>query len=372
MVSALALAGYQVVGFFLAYVITSFVFSKKKRASGAKCLGVDHDFGAFTTCDEVAKMLDTGNCSIKGKTVMITGANVGLGLETSRCLAVMGAKVILLSRSKSNGDAAIERIVEKHPETKNNVSTMCVDLASFASIRAFASSFIASKQPLHILINNAGQMAPPRTLTEDGFEMQIGVNHLAHFLLTGLLMETLEAAGTDECPSRVINLSSFGNWIAAPKHGISLDDLSAEDSYDLWARYGESKLANILFTRELQRRIDDAEFKRNVLCVSVHPGQIFETGLQRHMASKEKIGFVVKAYERGWLLGYLRDVLFFKKSIPQGAATVVYCALQQPAFLEKGKHYFDCKVSDMVHESATLALQEELWSKSEQVSKKKK
>jgi retinol dehydrogenase 12 len=200
-------------------------------------------FGGQTTDQEVAAVYGS---YARGKTIIVTGANCGLGLETSRCLAAHGATVILMSRSTANGEKAVAEIKAEYPDA--DVSTMALDLGSLASVRSAAKAYLDSGRPLHILINNAGVMvsaarlctrdpllstwmvglqACPRALTADGFESQIGVNHLGHFLFTTLLLPALAKSGTAEQPARVINLSSMGNWLFAPPQGIDLDDLDA-------------------------------------------------------------------------------------------------------------------------------------------------
>jgi NAD(P)-dependent dehydrogenase (short-subunit alcohol dehydrogenase family) len=195
-----------------------------------------------------------------GRTAVVTGANSGLGLIAATELARAGADVVLACRNTEKGAAAIEAIREEAPEA--TVSLEALDLSSLDSIREFAGRFGAEREGLDLLINNAGVMAPPRGETADGFELQIGTNHLGHFALTGLLLEMLE--GRED--ARVVTVSS-----TAHKFGrIDFDDLQSEGRYSRWRAYGQSKLANILFALELDRRLRAAG--STVSSLAAHPG----------------------------------------------------------------------------------------------------
>jgi NAD(P)-dependent dehydrogenase (short-subunit alcohol dehydrogenase family) len=193
-----------------------------------------------------------------GKTALITGANSGIGYRAALELARHGARVLLGVRSRTKGDAALARLLQEAPGASADVVEL--DMASLASIRRFAQDFI---QPLDLLINNAGVMAlPSRQLTSDGFERQFGTNHLGHFALTGLLLPNLLQAAAP----RVVTVSSL-----AHRNGkIAFDDLQSEKHYVPWTAYNESKLANLLFARELDRRARAAGSR--LISVPVHPG----------------------------------------------------------------------------------------------------
>jgi NAD(P)-dependent dehydrogenase (short-subunit alcohol dehydrogenase family) len=203
--------------------------------------------------------------SQRGKLAVITGATGGLGYETALALASAGAEVLVTGRNAEKGRVAVERIVErtKAAAPKANVRFEMLDLASLHSVRAFAAKMVANGRPLDLLINNAGVMdLPGRRLTEDGFEMQFGTNHLSHFALTGLLLPVLRTA---EAP-RVVNVSSL-----AHRGGrIDFDNLQAERKYRSWPAYQQSKLANLLFTFELQRRSDAGGW--GLMSNAAHPG----------------------------------------------------------------------------------------------------
>jgi NAD(P)-dependent dehydrogenase (short-subunit alcohol dehydrogenase family) len=196
-----------------------------------------------------------------GKLAVVTGATGGLGYETALALAMAGAEVLVTGRNAEKGRVAVERIKRLVPSAKARFEIL--DLAHLASVREFAAKMIARGQPLDLLINNAGVMdLPARRLTEDGFEMQFGTNHLSHFALTGLLLPLL---GRAEAP-RVVNVSSL-----AHRGGkIDFDNLQAERKYKSWPAYQQSKLANLLFTFELQRRSD--AYGWGVMSNAAHPG----------------------------------------------------------------------------------------------------
>jgi NAD(P)-dependent dehydrogenase (short-subunit alcohol dehydrogenase family) len=197
-----------------------------------------------------------------GKIAIVTGANSGLGYFTTLELARKGAQVIMACRSRDKTEPAIQDIRKQVPDAK--VEFMALDLADLKSIRSFAQAFTSRHSRLDLLINNAGVMALPFRKTADGFEMQIGTNHLGHFALTGLLLDTLKATPG----SRVVNVASLAhNWT----RGMDLDDLNWERKrYWKWDAYGKSKLANLLFTFELERRLMKAA--ANVMSVAAHPG----------------------------------------------------------------------------------------------------
>ena len=205
-----------------------------------------------------------------GKIVIVTGANSGLGFEDTRALAKKGASVIMACRSIDKAEDAARQIRAEHPAA--DLTIMPLDLASLDSVRQFAQDFTQRYKTLNLLINNAGVMAlPHRRETADGFEMQIGTNHLGHFALTGLLMPLIASTPG----ARVVSVSSGAHRMGR----ISFDDLQAEKSYGRWPAYGQSKLANLLFTYELQRRFEAAGM--GAIAVAAHPGYA-NTHLQRH------------------------------------------------------------------------------------------
>jgi NAD(P)-dependent dehydrogenase (short-subunit alcohol dehydrogenase family) len=204
-----------------------------------------------------------------GRTAVVTGANSGIGWDTARALAAKGARVIVACRNEDKGRDAEQRIRKRVPNAEVRFEPL--DLASLASVRAFADKLSAAESRLDLLVNNAGVMMTPRGKTADGFETQIGTNHLGHFALTGLLLESLRRAPA----ARVVNLSSLAHLWGR----IVFEDLQSERSYDPTRAYGQSKLANLLFTRELARRL--AASGSTALSAAAHPGST-RTELQRH------------------------------------------------------------------------------------------
>jgi NAD(P)-dependent dehydrogenase (short-subunit alcohol dehydrogenase family) len=200
---------------------------------------------------------------LSGKTFVVTGANSGIGFEASRALAGKGATVVLACRSQEKGRAAIDAIRAQTPGAKLLLERL--DLGDLDSVRALASKVLKDHAKLDVLINNAGIMAIPRLTTKNGFETQIGTNHLGHFALTGLLIGRL----VESAPSRVVTVSSMAHTMG--KFGaLDANDLLLQTGYTKWGAYGRSKLANLLFAYELQRRLEARSSA--VLSVACHPG----------------------------------------------------------------------------------------------------
>ena len=248
-------------------------------------------FGATSTTDEVLEGID-----LTGKRVLVTGASTGLGEETTRALAAHGAAVTMALRDPERGAAAAVRIHESVPEA--NLDVRLLDLASLADVRRFAAEFLADHERLDVLVNNAGVMACPQAATVDGFELQIGTNHVGHFLLTQLLMPVLGEG------SRVVALSSAGHRFS----DVDLDDPDFERTeYEPWVAYGRSKTANALFAVELDRRLRE----RGAHAYSLHPGGIM-TELGRHL-TEETMATLTSSIPAGQSMDW--------KTVPQGAAT---------------------------------------------------
>ncbi|MFA6978707.1 MAG: oxidoreductase [Ignavibacteriaceae bacterium] len=206
----------------------------------------------------------------KGRVVIVTGSSSGIGLEAARVLASKNATVIIAVRNPEKGNSAVNKIKRQHKNV--NVEFMGLDLADLDSVRLFTKIFKEKFNKLDLLINNAGVMIPPYGKTKDGFELQFGTNHLGHFALTGLLIELLKNTKN----SRIVNVSS-----AAHKYGnLNFADLNWEKrKYKTWRAYGDSKISNLYFTYELQRRLADS--KSTVKVTAAHPGWT-ATDLQRH------------------------------------------------------------------------------------------
>jgi|TARA_B100001105_G_scaffold37605_1_gene26789 NAD(P)-dependent dehydrogenase (short-subunit alcohol dehydrogenase family) len=281
------------------------------------------DWGRETTTDEVLAGAD-----LSGRRMLVTGASGGLGEETARSLAAAGASVVMAARNPAKTEAAAARIRDRHSDADLELGAL--DLASLASVRAFADGFLSDHDDLHVLVNNAGIMCTPYGTTADGFEQQFGVNHLGHFLLTGLLMPALLAAA----PARVVCLSSGAHGIC----GVDLDDLMFERrDYEGWAAYGQSKSANALFARELDRRLGGA----GVRALAVHPGVIM-TGLSRHLdeADYERL----KERRRAQISAAVDTSGMSPRPVGAGAATSVWAATAPELDAHGGAYLGDCQL----------------------------
>jgi NAD(P)-dependent dehydrogenase (short-subunit alcohol dehydrogenase family) len=271
-------------------------------------------FGAETTADEVLEGIN-----LRGKTVLVTGASAGLGVETVRALASHGATVIAGVRDRSKAEKAL---AEAGVAVGEQVSLEEVDLASLASVRAFTDRIAARVDRLDLLIGNAGIMACPEARTADGFELQFGTNHLGHFVLVNRLVPLLLAGA----PSRVVMLSSSGHRIGDVDH----DDPNFETTpYEPWLAYGRSKTANAQFAVELDRRLRD----RGVRAVAVHPGGI-DTELFRHL-DEEQLAFVAASGRAS------------RKTVGQGVATGLWAGVVADADEVGGKFAEDCAVAEV-------------------------
>lgn len=281
-------------------------------------------------------------CHLDGKVVVITGANTGIGKETARELSKRGAEVVLACRDLNKAAEAAEEISK---ETGNVVTTLKLDLASMKSIRSAAEELIERHPEIHILINNAGIMTCPQWKTDDGFEMQFGVNHLGSFLWTLLLLNNIKRAA----PSRIVNLSS----VAHTRGKMYFDDLMLTKNYTPIRSYCQSKLANVLFTQELARRLEGS----GVSVFAVHPGAV-QTELARHINES------MNACVDGTLHFFGR---YFFKTPEMGAQTSVYCATEE-SLTELSGHYFsDCAKTKPASQANDKEAAERLWKMSEEL-----
>jgi NAD(P)-dependent dehydrogenase (short-subunit alcohol dehydrogenase family) len=228
-----------------------------------------------------------------GRVAVITGANTGLGYETALALADHGAHVVLAVRNLEKGKDAAARITAKSPHA--DVALQELDLTSLESVRAAADQLRSAHDRIDLLINNAGVMWTPKSTTKDGFELQFGTNHLGHFAFTGLLLDRLlPVAG-----SRVVTVSSMGHRIRADIH---FDDLQWERGYSRVGAYGQAKLANLLFTYELQRRLAP---QGTTIAVAAHPGGS-RTELTRNLPGfVERVAFLIEPLFQGADMGAL-------------------------------------------------------------------
>ncbi len=254
---------------------------------------------------KLEQWLDTNIPNLDGKTAVITGANSGIGYEAARLLALKGAHVTLAVRNTVKGSKAAREIRSAVPQA--DLEVMALDLADLASVRSFAALFTAGHDRLDMLVNNAGVMAIPRRETADGFEMQFGTNHLGHFALTGLLLPLLLRTPN----ARVVTVSSGVHRMGR----INFDDLQGQHRYSRWGAYGQSKLANLLFTYELQRRL--AAAGNSVISVAAHPGYA-ATNLQ--YGGSDRTGTSLQAR----VMDVLNKVV--AQSAEMGALPTVYAA----------------------------------------------
>ncbi|HRX90197.1 MAG TPA: SDR family NAD(P)-dependent oxidoreductase [Steroidobacteraceae bacterium] len=294
-------------------------------------------FGADSTAEQVTDGLD-----LTGKTALVTGSTSGLGLETMRVLAMRGAHVIGTGRSKDKAAAAMQGMTGK-------LTPVALDLTDFDSVVACAEDVHATVGSLDMLICNAGIMALPELEQVYGLEKQFVTNHLGHFLLVNRLLPQVMSAEQ----GRVVMVSSLGyRW--APEAGIEFDNLSGERDYEPNKMYGQSKLANGLFSLELARRLKAAGSPATAN--SVHPG-VINTNLSRHFAKWKQVA--------GSLIGWT-----FMKSVEEGAATTVYVATY-PKLAEVSGYYFeDCNAVKPTGRMEDQALAAQLWAKSEELTEK--
>ena len=296
-------------------------------------------FNRRSKAEQVSEGID-----LTGKNALVTGANTGLGKETARVLALRGARVTLACRDLSKGEQAIADIVANSNVAAEQLDLLCLDLNKLSHVRQSAAQFCGRQRPLHLLVNNAGIMIPMRRLTDDGFEAHLGINHLGHFLFTHLLMEPLRQAKA----ARLVVLSSAALGMASLTPELA--DLNWERrKYRGFASYGDSKLMNLMFAREFNRRFGDQGIVANAL----HPG-IIATELARDQSAIGKMMGVV--------------ALPFMKSVSQGAATSVYVATS-PEYSSRGGLYFsNCGEAKPMHKYALDdQLAEKVWQRSEEL-----
>jgi NAD(P)-dependent dehydrogenase (short-subunit alcohol dehydrogenase family) len=278
-----------------------------------------------------------------GKTVVITGGNTGIGKEAAVRLASLGARVVISSRSEERGSAARQEIAER--SGNDDVDVMALDLASFRSIRSFASDVLDRFDRLDVLVNNAGLILRRRTETEDGFEATFGINHLGHFLLTDLLLDRLRA----NAPARVAVVASDAHKSA--RRGLDFDDLQGQSRYRWMDAYAKSKLANIYFARELARQLDGTGVTVNAL----HPGFV--------RSDFGRDGDLGGLY--GWGIKYLAGP--FAISPERGARTTIYVASSPEVEGVTGGYFYKCKPTQPSAVAQDDAAAHRLWEASERL-----
>lgn len=288
-------------------------------------------FGASSTAEQVTEGL-----SLAGKTFLVTGCNSGLGLETLRVLALRGARVLGTARTVEKAAEAIKSL---------NISTakgLACELADPKSVRSCVQAVRESGEKLDGIICNAGIMALPKLQQAFGHELQFFTNHIGHFILVTGLLEQLSETG------RVVMLSSAAHK-RAPREGIQFDNLSGEKGYSAWGAYGQAKLANVLFAKELSKRLAGTKKTAN----AVHPG-VIATNLTRHM--NPVVDAIFSAVSP-----------LFLKTPAQGAATQVYVATHPSLAGVSGKYFADCNEAPPRRDAEDSALATRLWTRSEEI-----
>lgn len=294
-------------------------------------------FNWHSTAEQVTEGLDGS-----GLTAIVTGASSGIGTETARVLAKRGVHVIMAVRNVSDGTNVKDSIVSEIPSAK--VDVMELDLTSMASVRKFASEFGDRDLPLNILVNNAGVMATPFSLSKDGIELQFATNHVGHFLLTHLLLDKMkETSRKSRIEGRIVNVSSEGHRFAY-REGVRFDKINDQAEYNSIYAYGQSKLANILHANELCRRFKEENI--DITANSLHPGSIITNLLRYHS--------FINVLSR--TLGRL--VL---KNVQQGAATTCYVALHPQVKGVSGKYFSDSNTYEPSAKAKDAELAKKLW-----------
>lgn len=288
-------------------------------------------FNRRSTSEQVTDGID-----LSGKNIVITGVNSGLGLESMRVLAMRGAHIIGLARSKDKAWKASNGI-------EGEITPLGCELSDLESVAACADEIKALGIPVDVLMCNAGIMAPAKLEQRYGLEMQFVTNHLGHFVLTNRLLDTVKQAPS----GRIVMLSSMAQR-QVPRGGIDFDNLSGDKGYDPWKFYGQSKLANLLCSTELARRLRGS----NTSCNALHPG-VIRTNLGR---------------DAGGLLSsvLMKLASVVERSIPQGAATQCYLASSPDVEGVSGQYFADCNIAKPSRYAGDEALAKRLWQVSEE------
>lgn len=278
--------------------------------------------------------------SLAGKTAIVTGASSGIGTETARVIALAGANVTLAVRNVKAGEEVAAQLRTQLPPTAGTLSVEALDLGDLGSVRAFTARWLESGKPLHLLINNAGIMATPKGATAQGFELQVGTNHLGHFALTTALLPVLERSA----PARIVTLSSALHTRGDGARLVAALEKKPTD-YSPFGAYGDSKLGNVLFVKGLAKRLP-----KGVEAFSIHPG-VINTNLSRSMGFQGAIFRVVGG--------------LFMKSVPQGAATSVFAATSPSLAGQSGAYLADCAVTPTSKAGEDAQLADTVWQLSE-------
>ncbi len=278
--------------------------------------------------------------SLVNKHVVVTGGTSGIGLATACLLAEAGAHLTVVARNRERGQSALALLRKINPDGQHHIWEM--DFASLESVGSATRKYVVEAQPVDVLVNNAGLINSRRKLTVDGFEETFAVNHLAPFLFTGILLTRINGEG-----SRIINVASGAHDFV---RGINFDDLNSEKRYRTFKVYGQSKLANMLFTIELARRLES----RDITCNSVHPGAVSTSlGSQNQGVMARLLPLLLKP---------------FFKTPREGAATSVYLCHAPELTRVTGKYFFDCKLAKPKPWAEDFSAAKHLWAVSEKMT----
>ncbi|KAL5746367.1 hypothetical protein ACOSP7_027513 [Xanthoceras sorbifolium] len=297
-------------------------------------------FSSTSTAEEVTHGIDG-----TGLTAIVTGASSGIGVETARVLALRGVHVVMAVRNVAAGGDVKEKLLKEIPAAK--VDVMELDLSSMASVRKFASDFIARSLPLNILINNAGIMGTPFGFSKDNIEVQFATNHIGHFLLTDLLLDTMKKTAKESGKEGRIVIISSSSHRHPYREGIRFDKINDPSGYGAITAYGQSKLANILHANELAKRLKEDGV--NITVNSLHPGAIV-TNIIRYNSLLKGLSLVLRI-----MIGA------FGKTLQQGAATTCYVALHPHVRGITGEYFEDCNVAKPSAQAKDAAMAKKLW-----------
>jgi NAD(P)-dependent dehydrogenase (short-subunit alcohol dehydrogenase family) len=279
---------------------------------------------------------------MKGKIVVVTGSNVGVGLETAVGVAALGATTVLACRNEAKAAAAAAEVTQR--TWNDDVHVVPLDLGDLNTVRSAADEILGRWERIDVLVNNAGGTWTQRQLTAQGFEQTFGVNHLGHFYLTNLLLERLRAS----TPARIVSVTSVGHHAAWK--GMRFDDLQSERTYEGFEAYCRSKLANLLFTRELAHRLQDSGVTAN----AAHPGPV----RSRFGMDGDLTGF------NGWGMRVVRP---FEISPRRGARTSIFLATSPDAAHKTGMYWVRSKPGHMSRQARDDAAAAKLWDESEKL-----
>ena len=277
------------------------------------------------------------NDTLKNKTAIVTGANSGMGMATVRALSDMGARVIMLCRSEKRGKEALERLLSEDPS--RTLELILCDLGDYDSIRNFANIVKSSYDHIDIIVNNAGFISLDRQETKEGLERQFGINHIGHFLLTMSLLDLMGEGG------RIVNVSSGAHKVGK----IHFDDINLHKGFNVITAYSQSKLANVLFTRELARRVKD----RGITVNCCHPGAVATNiGIDRETGFGKTITGLLKP---------------FFQTPEQGARTAIFLASDSSVSDITGEYFYKCKIAKSSKQSKDPQLAEKLFEFSKEL-----